>query len=193
MRKSKAKPVKKILIGAGTSTTTERSTTVIAREKDQDKKEKTATTLAGVSRKTNNIFGDDNNGNDEHAQTYAEIQLDQEMMSVDEKRTTAPSLSTHREKAPKNASSVLNAVRPKIEDLPDSTENGSYERVPVEDFGMMMLRGMGLGDRAEDNSTRQQEPALRPSLLGLGAKPRQQQEQKRQRDTRAQDSHPKRF
>ncbi|KAJ2661517.1 hypothetical protein IWW48_002384 [Coemansia sp. RSA 1200] len=192
MRKSGAKPVKKILIGAGTSSITQRSTTVIAQEKDKDKEE-TAAAFSGASRKTSNIFGDDNSGNDEHTQTYAEIQLDGEMMSVDENRTTTPSLSTHREKAPKNASSVLNAVRPKMKDLPDSTENGSYERVPVEDFGMMMLRGMGLGDHMEDNSIRQQEPALRPSLLGLGAKPRQQQEQKRQRDAKSQSSHPKRF
>ncbi|KAJ2369557.1 DNA primase large subunit Spp2 [Coemansia sp. RSA 2610] len=48
----------------------------------------------------------------------------------------------------------------------------AYERVPIEEFGAAMLRGMGWsgGDAGKAESEEDSRP--RPSLLGLGAAPR---------------------
>ncbi|KAI9505892.1 hypothetical protein BX070DRAFT_68839 [Coemansia spiralis] len=53
----------------------------------------------------------------------------------------------------------------------DDVDEDAYERVAVEDFGLMMLRGMGLKD-ADDKRDEHNDNEMRPSLLGLGAKPR---------------------
>lgn len=65
-----------------------------------------------------------------------------------------------------------------IELRPDETRLEDYERVPVEEFGAAMLRGMGWkGDQSggkQKDKNRSDKPVEfkpRPALLGLGAKP----------------------
>lgn len=43
-----------------------------------------------------------------------------------------------------------------------------YDRIPITQFGLGMLRGMGLKDE-EIKSKRNKEPELRPKGMGLGA------------------------
>lgn len=44
-----------------------------------------------------------------------------------------------------------------------------YENVPVQDFGMAMLRGMGLKDEDIKKEKEREEIKMRPKGLGLGA------------------------
>ncbi|KAJ2461361.1 hypothetical protein GGF42_000234 [Coemansia sp. RSA 2424] len=50
-------------------------------------------------------------------------------------------------------------------------DEDTYERVPIEEFGAAMLRGMGWTESKDDKEASVQN-GIRPSLLGLGAKPR---------------------
>ncbi|GAB7359370.1 hypothetical protein MBLNU230_g6021t1 [Neophaeotheca triangularis] len=62
------------------------------------------------------------------------------------------------------------------EDAPDMASLADYERVPVEDFGAALLRGMGWKDGEGIGSNRGKKavvtkrPEKRPALLGIGAK-----------------------
>ncbi|KAJ1663305.1 hypothetical protein IW140_005156 [Coemansia sp. RSA 1813] len=165
MRKSGAKPTKKPLLGAGVPSSQFSSFSI-----SNSKTAVAAPGSRGGSKASKAIdgFGDDEN-EDAHQPTPKEIQLDSESMDTEEKTLLTPR-SIQMAKKP---NSVLNAARPNIKDLPDSTEISSYERVPVEDFGMMMLRGMGLTE-SKGSTDIQHEETPRPSLLGLGAKPRPQ-------------------
>ncbi|VEU21508.1 DEKNAAC102633 [Brettanomyces naardenensis] len=64
-----------------------------------------------------------------------------------------------------------------MEDVPEDVEETtmeSYKKVPVEKFGLAMLRGMGWeGDAKKEEASSKQDSKLkpRPLLLGLGAKP----------------------
>ncbi|KAJ1863862.1 hypothetical protein LPJ78_003791 [Coemansia sp. RSA 989] len=56
------------------------------------------------------------------------------------------------------------------EDDLDDVDDDAYDRVPIEEFGAAMLRGMGWkGDDGGKSSVEDSKP--RPSLLGLGATP----------------------
>ncbi|KAJ2004142.1 hypothetical protein GGI04_000537 [Coemansia thaxteri] len=61
----------------------------------------------------------------------------------------------------------------------EDVDEETYERVPIEEFGAAMLRGMGWTETASENNnnaglSENNKPffASRPSLLGLGATPR---------------------
>jgi G patch domain/KOW motif-containing protein len=60
-----------------------------------------------------------------------------------------------------------------------SPQDEAFTKIPIEDFGKAMLMGMGFDPNKEDESPQNKviEPYLldgRPSLLGLGAKPKQE-------------------
>lgn len=61
-----------------------------------------------------------------------------------------------------------------IDTRPDAPTLDDYAAVPIEQFGMAMLRGMGWSEtKANKAPQRAVEPQKRASLLGLGAKERQ--------------------
>ncbi|KAJ1845488.1 hypothetical protein LPJ73_004834 [Coemansia sp. RSA 2703] len=83
----------------------------------------------------------------------------------------------------KDGSSVVDsiAINNDEESFSDDVDEETYERVPVEAFGAAMLRGMGWKGEDEESSgdnnkkPRSNDPVdftPRPSLLGLGAKPK---------------------
>lgn len=63
------------------------------------------------------------------------------------------------------------ALKRDMEDLPDVASLDDYSRVPVEQFGMAILRGMGWKPPASGEEELWL-PTERPALLGLGAKAR---------------------
>ncbi|KAF9545326.1 hypothetical protein EC957_011080 [Mortierella hygrophila] len=64
-----------------------------------------------------------------------------------------------------------------LEQLPDEASLEDYEKVPVEEFGAALLRGMGW--KGDDNGSDAIEYNRRPALLGLGAKPREPEPSKK--------------
>ncbi|KAK9473107.1 DExH-box splicing factor binding site-domain-containing protein [Dipodascopsis tothii] len=62
------------------------------------------------------------------------------------------------------------AYRRDVEARPDVPSLDQYEAVPVEEFGLALLRGMGYKDD-EDPAAAPAERSRRPAFLGLGAKP----------------------
>ncbi|KAG0264771.1 hypothetical protein DFQ27_001043 [Actinomortierella ambigua] len=65
----------------------------------------------------------------------------------------------------------LDAFQKDLDHLPDEATLDDYDRVPVEEFGAALLRGMGWKGTEKGSS-----PVLyhqRPALLGLGAKPKE--------------------
>ncbi|GJE98352.1 pre-mRNA-splicing factor SPP2 [Phanerochaete sordida] len=73
------------------------------------------------------------------------------------------------------APSEDDAFKQDVVELPESASLDDYERVPVEDFGAALLRGMGWkeGTAASRKGKGPVEPWLpqaRPALLGIGAK-----------------------
>ncbi|KZW03800.1 hypothetical protein EXIGLDRAFT_3781 [Exidia glandulosa HHB12029] len=58
-----------------------------------------------------------------------------------------------------------------IQTRPESASLDDYERVPIEQFGAAMLRGMGWSAKANSN-IEPYLPSQRPALLGIGAKER---------------------
>ncbi|KAJ2402189.1 DNA primase large subunit Spp2 [Coemansia sp. RSA 2559] len=170
MRKSGAKPTKKLpLLGAEAPPSNNSSSSSSAQFSSFSI---SASKTVASPCKTISAFGD--NGDYEEKQpARKEIQLDSDESLLAEREKTT--LDTRSILIPKNANGVLNAARPKLDDLPDSTEISEYDRVPVEDFGMMMLRGMGLAVTKNNSSSSSEgddirQETLRPSLLGLGAK-----------------------
>ncbi|KAI1312213.1 hypothetical protein EDD11_003198 [Mortierella claussenii] len=63
------------------------------------------------------------------------------------------------------------AFQRSLEDLPDQASLEDYEKVPVEEFGAALLRGMGW--KGDANGSEAIEYNRRPALLGLGAKPKE--------------------
>ncbi|KAJ1956343.1 DNA primase large subunit Spp2, partial [Linderina pennispora] len=65
-----------------------------------------------------------------------------------------------------------------IGECADEASEDAYERVPIEEFGLAMLRGMGWTEGSSIGRYKNQiDPdsvasSPRPGLLGLGAKPR---------------------
>jgi len=85
----------------------------------------------------------------------------------------------------------IDAIRPAVTETdayqqdvvsrPDSATLDDYERVPVEQFGAALLRGMGWKEGMAASRTRTGPvepylPAMRPALLGIGAKERVKEE-----------------
>jgi hypothetical protein len=66
--------------------------------------------------------------------------------------------------------SETDAYRRAIASAPDASTLEDYERVPVEEFGAAMLRGMGWKGPSADAKTGVKEVKRRQNLLGLGAK-----------------------
>ncbi|KAJ1798232.1 Pre-mRNA-splicing factor spp2 [Coemansia sp. RSA 2399] len=167
MRKSGAKPTKRLpLLGAGAPASNDGSSSSSSQFSSFSI---SASKTAAGSCKTIRGFGDTDDY-DEKQPARKEIQLESEE-SLAERETTTPDMRSIA--VPKNTNGVLNAARPKLDDLPDRTEYSEYDRVPVEDFGMMMLRGMGLAaaeNSSNDGDSDLKQETLRPSLLGLGAK-----------------------
>ncbi|KAF9357360.1 hypothetical protein BGX26_003838 [Mortierella sp. AD094] len=65
----------------------------------------------------------------------------------------------------------VEAFQKNLEELPDEATLDDYEKVPVEEFGAALLRGMGWnGDMKGSEAI---EYNRRPALLGLGAKPKE--------------------
>ncbi|KAI8616865.1 DExH-box splicing factor binding site-domain-containing protein [Chytriomyces sp. MP71] len=57
---------------------------------------------------------------------------------------------------------------------PEEATLQDFEEVPIEDFGLAMLRGMGYNDEDENGSKKKEDFVFskpRPNLLGLGAEP----------------------
>jgi len=71
------------------------------------------------------------------------------------------------------------ALKQDLDELPDEATLRDYERIPVSQFGMAMLRGMGWkpGEPASRNKkggiVEPWLPPSRPALLGIGAKERE--------------------
>jgi len=63
------------------------------------------------------------------------------------------------------------ALRRDLVDLPETSTLADYARIPVEQFGAAMLRGMGWKPPAQGDDE-PWVPGQRPALLGLGAKPK---------------------
>lgn len=63
----------------------------------------------------------------------------------------------------------INVKLPNEDLLPEVTREEEYEKVPVEEFGEALLRGMGWDGR-EDERNNGDPPAPKPQFLGLGAK-----------------------
>jgi hypothetical protein len=66
--------------------------------------------------------------------------------------------------------SEADAYRRAIAMAPDASTLEDYERVPVEEFGAALLRGMGWKGPSANEKSRVKEIKKRPNLLGLGAK-----------------------
>lgn len=79
----------------------------------------------------------------------------------------------------KNANRVeaeTKAFQQDTEDLPDEPDRAAYERMPVSQFGTALLMGMGWkpgqgASKSGKGPVEAKVPAMRPALLGLGAKP----------------------
>lgn len=71
-----------------------------------------------------------------------------------------------------------------VERAPDAPSFSDYEKVPVEGFGLAMLKGMGFketDDKKDGGKDKKGETApvkRRPALLGIGAKPMEAEEKK---------------
>jgi G-patch domain len=71
------------------------------------------------------------------------------------------------------------AFQQDVRDLPDVATLDDYARVPVSQFGAALLRGMGWKEGTAASLTRSGPvepylPEARPALLGIGAKPREE-------------------
>jgi hypothetical protein len=71
------------------------------------------------------------------------------------------------------------AFQQDVQDLPDVATLEDYARVPVSQFGAALLRGMGWKEGTAASLTRPGPvepylPEARPALLGIGAKPREE-------------------
>jgi hypothetical protein len=66
--------------------------------------------------------------------------------------------------------SEADAYRRAIATAPEASTLEDYERVPVEEFGAALLRGMGWKGPSADGKTAVKEVKRRQNLLGLGAK-----------------------
>jgi hypothetical protein len=59
------------------------------------------------------------------------------------------------------------AYQKDLDSRPDAPDMDAYSRVPVEEFGAALLRGMGVKETASSES---EQISRRPAMLGLGAK-----------------------
>uniref|UniRef100_A0A7S3ECR3 Spp2/MOS2 G-patch domain-containing protein n=2 Tax=Rhodosorus marinus TaxID=101924 RepID=A0A7S3ECR3_9RHOD len=66
-----------------------------------------------------------------------------------------------------------------VESLPETSAD-SYERLPIENFGKMLLKGMGWQE-GTDKHVEVKQPKIRQPRLGLGATPLPPDEAKRKR------------
>ncbi|CDK29209.1 unnamed protein product [Kuraishia capsulata CBS 1993] len=57
-----------------------------------------------------------------------------------------------------------------LKEMPESSSLEDYEKVPVEEFGAALLRGMGWKDNTQRPSKSTTTVTKRPPLLGIGAK-----------------------
>ncbi|KAK3835567.1 MAG: DExH-box splicing factor binding site-domain-containing protein [Linnemannia gamsii] len=71
----------------------------------------------------------------------------------------------------------VEAFQKNLEELPDEASLEDYAKVPVEEFGAALLRGMGW--KGDNNGSEAVEYNRRPALLGLGAKPREPEPSKK--------------
>lgn len=62
------------------------------------------------------------------------------------------------------------ALQRDLDALPEESTGDDYRNVPIEAFGMAMLRGMGWNPK-DDSNTKIHTPKARPGQLGLGATP----------------------
>lgn len=62
----------------------------------------------------------------------------------------------------------LESLKKQTDNLPDEPDGLAYEDMPVEDFGLALLRGMGM---KKEHVVQTVEYIARPSRMGLGAKP----------------------
>lgn len=81
------------------------------------------------------------------------------------KKSKRPLLQ-HKKFRSKNEDDIF---KHEIEEHPEDVRFDVYERIPVEDFGVALLRGMGWNPEAEDENTKIYEAQRRPQRLGLGA------------------------
>lgn len=103
----------------------------------------------------------------------------EEVETEDQKALRALLSGTDSQQGPKveiiPAVSEDDAYLQDVQELPESASLDDYDRVPVEDFGAALLRGMGWkeGQAASRKGKGPVEPWLpqaRPALLGIGAK-----------------------
>lgn len=123
---------------------------------------------------------------------YSKTTFGLQVMSSGGEKASASGKSTDRPQTSILARAALMNARLKAEEEenPQKTverieavqlDTESYERVPVEEFGKALLRGMGWKDEEEEEegtdskgkkSSSFFDPQIRPALLGLGADPR---------------------
>jgi hypothetical protein len=70
--------------------------------------------------------------------------------------------------APTSSVSIQGKVKGSALDLAEEPTVDAYDDMPVEDFGMALLRGMGM---TEENKVETVEYVARPSRMGLGVDP----------------------
>ncbi|KAL8700776.1 MAG: hypothetical protein Q9224_000810 [Gallowayella concinna] len=102
------------------------------------------------------------------------------LMGDGERRSTlvVPALKTEEEEDYRNGKVELNeddSFRSDVSKRPDSASLDDYARVPVEEFGLGMLRGMGWKEgevvgKRKDQISKARIVERRPALLGIGAK-----------------------
>jgi hypothetical protein len=63
------------------------------------------------------------------------------------------------------------AYRNDVDSRPDAPDFEAYERIPVEEFGAALLRGMGWQGEEKGRTTREERDTRRPAFLGVGARP----------------------
>ncbi|GAA5805725.1 hypothetical protein HPULCUR_011249 [Helicostylum pulchrum] len=89
------------------------------------------------------------------------------------------------------ADSVL-SFKDDVENRPDETGMDAYEKIPVDEFGAALLRGLGWNEGEGIGRNRKNAPAAplaivkqRDALLGLGAKPEQVDKDHKSKNRRA--------
>ncbi|CAB9512376.1 g patch domain and KOW [Seminavis robusta] len=74
-----------------------------------------------------------------------------------------------------NNNNIKDHLERELEELPDEADDEAYEKIPIDQFGAALLRGMGWNESAEQkpqDSNQMMGSIPRPSRLGLGAIPK---------------------
>lgn len=137
---------------------------------------KTSAALAAMQALKDTIEGRENNDN-ENAQKEDVIVNPQDAKTLEE-RAALEIINSLKENAHENDTVNTLTLPLKAEDLPLNGANEStiddYDRIPIEHYGLAMLRGMGYKDNGNKKNVKSvvdvdMAAAVRPKGMGLGA------------------------